>query len=140
MEHCYAAGEFGEAFLKFLAVVVALGLLDLGFDLGYAVGYGLFVAAAVDDGGVFFVDFDFFGAAEHVDCGAFELHAFLFRDYGASGEDGYVFEHLFAAVAEAGGFDCADFERAAQTVDYEGGKGFLIDVFGDDEEGSAALC
>jgi hypothetical protein len=57
----------------------------------------------------------------------------------ATGEDGDVFEHGLAAVAEAGSLDGADVEGAAELVHHEGGKGFAFDVFGDDQEGLAAL-
>ena len=59
--------------------------------------------------------------------------------HAATGEDGDVFEHGLAAVAEAGGLDGADVEGAAELVDHEGGQGFAFDVFGDDEERLAGL-
>ena len=42
MEHCNTAGQFGKAFLKFLAVVVAGGLLDLSLDLSHTCCDGIF--------------------------------------------------------------------------------------------------
>ena len=57
----------------------------------------------------------------------------------AAGEDGDVFEHGLAAIAEAGGLDGGDLERAAELVDDEGGEGFAFDVFGDDEQRLAVL-
>ncbi len=68
-----------------------------------------------------------------------EAHALVFRDNGAAGEDGDILEHFLAAVAEAGSFDGADLEAAAETVDNETGEGVLIDIFSDDEEAAAAL-
>ena len=57
----------------------------------------------------------------------------------ATGEDGDVFEHGLAAVAEAGSLDGSDVDRAAELVDDERREGFAFDVFGDDEERLAGL-
>ena len=100
----------------FAGTPVAGGLLDLGFDLTHAGLDGIAIALAADDGGVVLahcnrfdskefaaiaVDADLLALAEHAEVGVLELVAFLFADDGATGEDGDVFEHLFAAVAEA---------------------------------------
>ena len=37
-------------------------------------------------------------------------------------------------IAESGGFDGQDIDRAAQLVDYQCGQGFAIDILGDDEQ------
>ncbi len=68
-----------------------------------------------------------------------ELDAEVFADELAAGEDGDVFAHGLAAIAEARGFDGADVERAAQLVHHEGGEGFAFDFFGDDQQGLADL-
>ena len=85
----------------FAGTPVAGGLLDLGFDLTHAGLDGVAIALAADDGGVVLVDADLLALAEHAEVGILELVALLFADDGATGEDGDVFEHLFAAVAEA---------------------------------------
>src|SRR5690606_33796718 len=77
------------------------------------------------------------GLAEVGQLDVFKLDAEVFGDAAAAGEDGDVFQHGFAAVAEAGGLDGDDVEGAAQLVDHEGGQGFAFDVLGDDEEGLA---
>ena len=60
----HAAGELGQAFLQFLAVVVGGGFLDLAADLvDAALDLGA-LAVAFDDGGVFLVHHDALGAAE----------------------------------------------------------------------------
>ena len=66
-----AAGELGQTLLQLLAVVVRGGLLDLRLDLADAGFDVLFLAGAADDRGVFLVDHDLAGAAEHVDRHAF---------------------------------------------------------------------
>ena len=57
----------------------------------------------------------------------------------AAGEDGDVFEHRLAPVAEAGGLYRADLESASQLVDHQGGKRFAFNVFGDDQKRLAHL-
>ncbi len=102
-----AAGELGEALLELLAVVVAGGFFDLAADLvDAALDVGL-LAGAFDDRGVFLVDRDALGAAEVFEVDVLELDAEVFGDATAAGEDGDVFEHGLAAVAEAGGLDGA---------------------------------
>ena len=85
------------------------------------------------------VDDHFAGAAELRDAGVLELEAHLVGDDFAAGEDGDVFEHALAAVAEAGGLDGDAGEGAAQLVDDEGGEGFALDVFSDDQQRLARL-
>ena len=130
----HAAGELGEALLELLAVVVAGGLVDLRADLFDAAFDVACLAGAFDDRGVVLVDDDLLGAAELLELDVFELDAEVFEDGLAAGEDGDVFEHGLAAVAEAGGLDGRDVERAAELVDDEGGEGFAFDVFGNDQQ------
>ena len=140
MQNGNAAGKFGQTFLKFLAVVVACGLFDLCLDLSHACCDGFFRTCTVNDGGVLFIDLDLVGAAEHVDGRRFELHAFFFRHYNTAGQDGDIFKHLFAAVAEAGSLDGADLQRTTQTVHNECCQCFLINILGDDQQRTSALC
>ena len=63
-----------------------------------------------------------------------ELAAHVLGDEGAAGEDGDVFEHLLAAVAEARRLDGEGVDRAAQLVHDEGGERLAVDVVGDDDE------
>ena len=132
-------GQLGEALLELLAVVVRGGLLDLTADLGDAALDVFALAFTFDDGGGFFFHHDALGFAEVIKGDALELDAEVFGDATAAGEDGNVFEHGLAAVAEAGGFDGADLQGATELVDHEGGEGFAFDVFRDDEERTAAF-
>ncbi len=68
-----------------------------------------------------------------------ELDAEIFRDDSAARQDGDVFEHGLAAVAEARRLDGSDLEATAQLVDNERCEGFAFDVFSDDEERLACL-
>ena len=134
-----AACELGEALLELLTVVVRGGLLDLRLDLRDAGFDVLLLAGAVDDRGVFLLDADALGAAEHVEGDVLELDAEVFRDDLAGGEDGDVLEHGLAAVAEARSLDGGDLQAAAQLVDDEGRERLALDVLGDDEQRLAGL-
>ncbi len=116
-------------------MVLSISFLS-GFDAALD---GLLVAGAFDDRGVVLVDADLLGPAELGELDVFELDAEFFEDGGAAGDDGDVFEHGLAAIAEAGGLDGGDLERAAELVDDQGREGFAFDVFGDDQHRLALL-
>ncbi|CCX43771.1 archaeal DNA polymerase II large subunit [Prevotella sp. CAG:1031] len=134
MENGNAAGEFGKTFLKLLLVVVALRSLDLRLDLGDAGSDCLFVAETVHYCGILLINSNLLCAAKVGHLCVLELHALLFADYGASGEDSDVLKHFLAAITEARSFDSTDFQRATQTVYNESGKSLLIDIFGNDQQ------
>ena len=97
------------------------------------------VAGAVDDRGFFLADFDALGLAEVVQRSFFERQADFFGDHCAAGQDGDVFQHGFAAIAEARCFDGAGLEDAADVVDDQRGERFAFDVFGDDQQRTAGF-
>src|SRR5690606_19531526 len=100
-----AAGELGEALLQLLAVVVAVGVLDLATDLGHATLDGGLLARTLDDRGLVLGDDDLACAAEQVEGGVLELETDLLGDDLAAGEDRDVLQLRLAAVAEAGSLD-----------------------------------
>ncbi|MEI2616174.1 MAG: hypothetical protein V9F06_00875 [Thermomicrobiales bacterium] len=110
------------------------GRLDLSLDLLDAALDLRLVAVALDDRGVVLGGDDAAGATEILDRGAIELAADLFGDDGAAGQDGDVAQHLLAAIAEAGGLDGQDVDRAAQLVDDQRRQRLAVDVLGDDQE------
>ena len=126
--------QLGEALLQLLAVVVGVGVLDLGLDLVDAALDVVLGAGTLDDGGLVLGDDDLLGPAEQVERDVLELEADLFADDLATGEDGHVLQHRLAALAEAGGLDGGRLERAADLVDDERGEGLALDVLGDDHE------
>src|SRR5262249_16725281 len=130
----HTAGELGQAFLELLAVVVGGGFVDLALDLGNTSRDGVGRAFAFHDGGVFLVHGEALGAAEVGELDVFQLDAEVFGDAAATGEDGDVFEHGLAAVAEARSLHGHDVEGATQAVHHEGGERFTFHVFRDDEE------
>src|SRR5207342_1458592 len=113
----HAAGQLGEALLELLAVVVGVGLLDLGTDLVDPAGDLVAVAGTLDDGGLVLGDDDLAGLAEQLDAGVLQLEADLLGDDLATGQDRDVLEHGLASVTEARGLDGDGLERAADLVD-----------------------
>ncbi len=97
------------------------------------------VAGAVDDGGVFLGDLHLLGAAEVLDRRLLELQADFLGDHGAAGQDGHVFQHRLATVAEARRLDGADLDDAADGVDHQGRQRFAFDFLGDDQQRLAGL-
>ena len=71
-----------EALLELLAVVVGVGLLDLGLDLVDAALDVLLLAAALDDRGVVLGHDDLAGGAQQIQGGVLELEADLLGDHG----------------------------------------------------------
>ncbi len=133
------AGQLGETLLELLTIPVGVGVLDLALDLadpGLDVGLG---AGAVDDGGVVLGDDDPARPAEHVDGHAFELQADLFRDDGATGENGDVLQHGLAALTKSRSLHGDRRERAADAVDDERRQGLTLDVLGEHDERLARL-
>src|SRR5699024_9794386 len=135
----HAAGQLRQALLELLAVVVRVGVLDLGADLGHATGDALGVAGALDDGGLVLGHDDLAGLAQQLETSGLQLEADLLGDDLAAGEDRHVLEHRLAAVAEAGGLDGDGLEGAAQLVDHEHREGLALDVLGDDRQRLAGL-
>src|ERR1022692_3618326 len=85
-----AAGQLGEPLLELLAIVVGVGVLDLGPDLVDPAADLLGVARTIDDGGLVLGDHDLAGPAEHVQLGAVQLEADLLADDLAAGQDSNV--------------------------------------------------
>src|SRR5690606_38850773 len=130
-DHRHTAGQLGEAFLQFLAVIIAGAGLDLAANFFDAALDGAFFARTIHDGGVLF-GADHFGRATQV----FQSHAFqfatgLFADDRAAGQDGDVLKHGFAAITEAGGFHRQHVEHTAQFVQNQSRQGFPVHIFGD---------
>ena len=128
------AGQLGETLLQLLAVVVGVGVLDLGLDLVDATLDVVLGAAALDDRGLVLRDDDLAGTAEQVERDVLELQADLFGDDLTTGEDRHVLQHRLAALAEAGGLHGSRLERAADLVDDERGESLALDVLSDDHE------
>src|SRR5690606_8581115 len=135
----HAASELGEALLELLAVVVAVGVLDLATDLGHATLDLRGVTGTLDDGGLVLGDDDLAGTAEQVERGVLELEADLFGDDLTTGEDRDVLQLGLAAVAEAGSLDGGRLEDAADLVEHESRERLTLDVLSDDDELLAVL-
>ncbi|MCY1228178.1 hypothetical protein D9M72_404770 [compost metagenome] len=134
LDDCNAAGQLGQALLQLLAVVVGIGVLDLGTDLGNAAGDLVGVACTLDDGGLILGDNDLACLAQEFEAGGLKLEADFLGDDLATGEDGDVGKLSLAAVAEARSLDGDGLEGATDLVDDQGGQGFALDVFGNDQQ------
>ena len=132
LEDRHAAGQLGEALLQLLAVVVGVGVVDLGLDLVDAALDVVLGAGALDDRRLVLRDDDLAGPTEQVERDVLELEADLLGDDLATGEDRHVLQHRLAALAEARGLDGDGLERAADLVDDERGQRLALDVLGDD--------
>src|ERR1700733_11983391 len=134
LDHRNAAGQLGQTLLQLLTVVIAGGLVDLGAQLLDAAFDRFLIAGAIDDGGVVLVNRDALGAAQVFQAYTFQLDAGLFHQSLATGQDTDVFQHRFAAIAEARGLDCASVQRATQLVHNQRRQRFAFHFFGDDEQ------
>src|SRR5438876_2143992 len=139
LDHRDAAGELRHALLQLLLVVIAGRLLDLHADLLHAGLDLLLVAGAVDDGGVFLAGLDLLRAAEILQRRVLELEAKLLADHRAASENGHVFEHRLAAVAEARRLHGASLQDAADVVHHQRGERLALDFLGDEQQRLAGL-
>ncbi len=85
------------------------------------------------------LDDDLLGAAEHGRGHVLELDAEILGDELAAGENGDVFQHGLAAVAEARCLHGRHFQAAAQLVDHQRGDRLALDVLGQDQQRLAGL-
>ncbi len=136
---CHTACQFGKTLLQFLLVVCGLGSLNLCLDLCYTSRNSLLVAGTVDDSGVLFADIHTLSGTQHIEGCALKFDALLLTDYRAAGQDSDVFQHLFAAVAEARSLDGAYLELCAQAVYYQCSKCLAINIFCDNQQRTTAL-
>ncbi len=139
LDHGHAAGQLGHALLQLLAVVVAGGFFDLHANLLDARFDVASLAAAVDDGGVFLAHFDALGLAQIGQLHLLKRQADFVADDLAARQDGDVFQHGLAAVAEARCLDGHNLQDAADGVDHQRGQGFAFDFFGNDQQRLAGL-
>src|SRR6266540_2947305 len=139
LDHAHPTGQLREPLLELLAVVVGVGVLDLGLDLVDAALDVVLAAGALDDGGLVLGDDHLAGTAQQVEGDVLQLEADLLADDLATGEGGDVTEHGLAAVAEPGGLDRDRLEGAADLVDHQGRQGLALDVLGDEHHGLAGL-
>src|SRR4030095_15027735 len=92
------------------------------------------LAFATDDGGVLFVRDNLLGATKVLQGSGLELAAGLLDDHGARGESSDILQHGLAAITKARGFDGEHVQHAAEFVEDEGGEGFTINIFSNDDE------
>src|SRR5208283_2144388 len=119
-----------QTLLKLLAVIVGFRILNLRLDLRDPPLDLLLLAGAVDDRGVLLLDAHALGLAEPLKGDVLELDAEVLGNHRAGREDGDVFEHRLATIAEPRSLDRRNLEAAAQLVDHERGQRLSLNVFG----------
>src|SRR5260370_316750 len=87
-----------------------------------------------------FADFDAHCLAQVFQGHLVQRQAHFFSDDLAARQDGDVFQHGLAAVAEARSLDSHNLQDAADGVDHQRCQGFAFDVFCNDQQGTAGLC
>ena len=98
LDQCNPAGELSHAFLKFFTIVIARGAFDLRADVLDAVFNGRGITGTVNDGRIFFRDFDFLGTAELGKRSFIERKADVARNNRTARKDCDVFEHGAATI------------------------------------------
>ena len=139
LDQGYAARQFGNTFLQLFLVVIGSRLFDLQtnlLDASFDVGSG---TGTVDDGGVFLADFDTLGLTELSQRCLLEGQTDFFGDNLTTGQDGDVFEHGLAAIAEARRLDGTGLENATDVVDHQRCQRFTFDVFRHDQQRTAGF-
>src|SRR6266702_4187631 len=134
-----AAGELGYPLLQLFLVVIAGGFLDLGADALDPRLDRLGIAGTVDKGRLFLVHFDTLRRTEVLQRRLLQGQADFFGNDLAAGENGDVFEHGLAAVAEPRRLHRAGLEDAAQVVHDQRREGFVFDFLGDDKQRPSGL-
>src|SRR5579859_7704414 len=134
-----ASGQLCDAFLQLFLVVVAGGFVDLLADRLDPAFNGLAIAGAIDNGGLFLADLDAFGLPQVFQGGLLEGKTHFFRDNRAARQDGDVFQHGLAAIAESRCLHGAGLENASNVVDHQGCQRFAVNVFGNDQQWTSGL-
>ncbi len=132
LDHRHATCELRYTFLQLLFVVVAGRFVDLGTDVLHARLDRLGIAGPVNDGGFFLRHLDAFRAPKILEACFFEGQSDFFGNDLAAGEDGNVFEHGLAAVAESRSLDGGGLEDPAQVVHHQRRERLAFDFLGDD--------
>ena len=133
------AGQLGQALLQLLAIVVAGRGFDLLLDLTGACLDLIGITSTIYNGRIVFVHDNALGLTEVVERGILELVAFLLGDDRTAREDGNVFEHGLATIAESRCLDGSNFQRAAQLVDNQRGQSFAFHIFRNDDKRATGL-
>src|SRR5271167_4329386 len=137
--HRDAADQLRQPLLQLLAIVVRGGLLDLGANLlDPTLDVGL-LARAIDNRAVVLVDHQPLGAAEVSQSDVLELESELLGNRAAAGQNGDIFEHRLAPIAEARRLDRDARQRAANLIYDQGRQRLAFDILGDNQERLAGL-
>src|SRR6266536_1054894 len=129
-----AAGQLGQPLLQLLAVIVGVGVVDLGTDLVHPAGDLLGVAGTIDDRCLVLGDDHLTSLAQQLNVCRLQLEADRFADDLATGQGCDVTQHGLAPVTESGRLDRDRLEQATDLVDDERRKRLALDVLRDDHQ------
>ena len=130
----HTAGKFRQAFLKLLAIVIAVRCFDFLADLSNAFCDGVFLSAAANEDCVVAGDANFLDFPKIAQLNAFEVDAKIFKDHLAASENAKVTHDGFATIAVARSLHSTNLQDASHLVDDECGKCFAFDVFCNDQQ------
>src|SRR5574344_742530 len=139
LDHGNTASQLGHALLQFFAVVVGSGFFDLATDLLDAGFDFVGLTSTIDDGGVFFADFDASSLAQVFQSHFFQRQAHFFSDDLTASQDSDVFQHGLATVAKARSLHSHPLQDAADGVHHQSCQGFAFGVFSNDQQRTASL-
>ena len=139
LQHRHATRQLCKTLLQFLAVIIAIGVIDFVFDLADAAGNIGFVAGAFDDGRFIFGHDNFLGTSQQIEGDVLQLQTDFFANDLTLGQDRHVLQHRLATIAKTWGLDRHALECAANFVHHQRGECFTLNVFGDDDELFARL-
>ena len=134
------AGEFRESLLEFLTIVIAVGDLDLGTDLGRPAVDRRLRTGPADDRGVFAVDDHLLGTAEVSELDGVEGDAEILEDRLTAGQNGQIAHDRLATVTVAGGLHGHRLDDAAEFVDNQRSQRLPLNILSDDHQRLARLA
>ena len=134
LDYGYTAGELCNPLVELFLVILRGGLFELDLNLVHPGLDHVCVAAAVDNSGLVLGGLHAAGPAQVGDCGQVQLAALLLGDDLAAGQDGKVFQHRLAAVAESGSLYGQTVDDAAHFVHHQHGQCLAFDVLTDDHQ------
>ncbi|PKS09713.1 hypothetical protein jhhlp_004334 [Lomentospora prolificans] len=135
-----ATGELSETLLELLLLVFGGARVSHDTtDLLATLGDGVLATLAVEDDGVLLGDGDRASGAEHVGSGLLELDVELIGEDCTVGEDGDIAKDGLAVVTKAGSLDSGNLELTTELVEDADSESLTVNIFGNDDEGTAEL-
>ena len=139
LEHSHTTGELCQALLQLLAVVVGIGVCDLGANLCHAAIKCGGVASALNNGGLVLGDNNLACLTQHLKGCGIQGQANLFGNNLAAGEDRNISHHSLATVTETGCLHGNGLDGAAHLVQHEQSQSLALNILGNNQQRLAGL-